>query len=292
MTSQIDKINLAKKRKDDEYFTQLKDIEAEVKLYKDQFKGKVVYCNCDNPESNFRKYFLRNFHILGLKQLICTYYAEKGRVIGPQVVYYNGTYRHEDVLEGTGDFRSVECIELLKMSDIVVTNPPFSLFLQYITQLVDYGKDFLIIGNMIAVQNQEVFRMFRDNIVRFGIHNRLKFFDKDFTLRSVNTAWYTTLDKPQPKEIIEEEVYRKYDNFDAINCDRVQDIPLDYAGLIGVPMTYLTNHEPSIFDLISVHSDLTIDGKRKFARIIIQCKNPRGKLTGTIPTRKTRKVVY
>lgn len=304
-------LHRAKKARNDEFFTQLSDIENELRHYRDHFRGKVVYCNCDDArESNFFKYFSMNFEFLGLKKLIATGYKKDGH--GVKLVYDgdrngNKTVDDEEVqvteLEGDGDFRSEECVELLKQADIVVTNPPFSLFREYVAQLVGYGKKFLIIGNMNNVTYKEIFPFIKNNKVwlGFGTDSWYRVPD-DFDDRpgvkiedgkkyfKVKSRWYTNLDvtKRHEKLVLTEHYdpakYPKFDNYDAINVDKVNDIPKDYWGVMGVPITFLDKYNPEQFEIVGKMSTTGIDpskfefgypyvnGKKKYARILIRKK--------------------
>jgi len=338
-------LHQARAAKTDEFYTQLVDIEKELKHYKDQFRGKIVYCNCDDPfESNFFKYFASNFNSLGLKKLITTSYsgspvagsqlplfeieglktikpkdAEAHRIEINEVPDINkdGAINIEDVkrllehdanvsapLKGNGDFRSEECIELLKRADIVCTNPPFSLFREYVAQLMEYNKKFLILGDQNAITYKEIFKFIKENRLWLGYDNGgTKWFrvpmDYDIPTESrkkiVNGVkyfsmgrilWFTNLDttkrheeltlykKYNPKE------YPKYDNYDAINVDKTKDIPMDFDGVMGVPITFLDKYNPDQFEIIGQmvttkvddinHGYPYIDGKKLFARILIK----------------------
>lgn len=270
-------LHTAKSSKKDEYYTQLADIDRELKYYKSHFKGKVIYCNCDDPRiSNFFHYFSYNFKKLGLKKLITTCY----RSINPELfskndseraIYleYDGSEHGSNVpditeigivhLKNDGDFRSAESIELLKQADIVVTNPPFSLFREYVAQLMEYDKKFIIIGNVNAISYKECFEAIKENKMWLGYNCVRHFAQPDGTLyETARTYWYTNLDiakrhqdivlykQYSPKE------YLKYENFDAINVDRTQDIPVDYKGKIGVPITFLDKHNPAQFEIIGL----------------------------------------
>jgi hypothetical protein len=278
----------ASKAKKDEFYTQLEDISNELRHYKDQFKGKVVFCNCDDPrESNFVKYFSQNFEHLGLKKLIATHY--KGATLftnePPYKLEYTGdknNNRMPDPSEfvtkmiGDGDFRSEECIELLKEADIVVTNPPFSLFREYVAQLVEYNKKFLIIGNINAITYKEVFPLIKENKVWLGesIHSGDREFrvPDDYPLEAAGyridengkkyirvkgVRWFTNLDYKERHENLilykkyNKEEYPKYDNYNAINVDKTADIPLDYNKAMGVPITFLDKYNPEQFEIIS-----------------------------------------
>lgn len=284
-------LHTAKSTKNDEFYTQLEDIENELKYYKDYFKGKVVYCNCDDflrkERNNFFVYFSLNYEFLGLKGLICTKYNPNGK--GIKYEYYgdlNGNnYPDEEEifksdLEGDGDFRSEECIELLKKCDIVCTNPPFSLFRQYVAQLFEYKKDFLIIGNKNAISYKEVFPLIKDNKMWLGVKNLGSdiFFNvpdeyKDELMKTktegsgwriidgsvkarASACWFTNIDhKKRHEELLlykkyNEEEYPKYDNYDAIEVGKVTDIPMDYYGVMGVPITFLDKYCPTQFEIV------------------------------------------
>lgn len=260
------------------------DIEREIKNYKDQFRDKIVFCNCDDPkESNFVKYFSNNFEHLGLKKLIATHYKEANLFTqeAPYKLEYSGDKNgnHKPDLDefttkmiGTGDFRSKECIELLKEADIVVTNPPFSLFREYIEQLTEYDKKFLIIGNTNALTYKEIFKLIKNNKLRTGYTNfNLGMFfivpdnweqfhhineDGKKIARVSTSCWFTNLEVEKHKEEIvlykkySSEEYPKYDNYDAIEVSKVSDIPLDYSGAMGVPVTFIDKYNPEQFEII------------------------------------------
>ena len=321
----------AKKAKKDEFYTQLADIETELKHYREHFKGKIVLCNCDDPRmSNFFYYFVLNFHFLGLKKLITTCYKNQNpdlcsENISEQAVYL--VYEGEDIgippnptiaglvrsLEGDGDFRSKECIAFLEEADIVVTNPPFSLFREYVAQLIKYDKKFIIIGNINAVTYKEIFPLIQRDQVWLGpsIHSG----DREFEIpssypleaagsrtddegrryiRVKGVRWFTNLDFPQRHEELtlykkySPEEYPDYDNYDVINVDKVADIPCNYDGVMGVPITYLDKHNPDQFEIIgatesegkgfsfglwdasSKVSQPMVNGKRVYKRIFIR----------------------
>lgn len=287
----------ARSAKVDEFYTRLPDIERELKHYKKHFKGKVVYCNCDDPRvSNFFHYFSYNFEKLGLKKLITTCYKSQARDLfsqndSEQAIYleYNGDKNDSRVpdpdeigvhpLEGDGDFRSAECIELLKQADIVVTNPPFSLFREYVTQLMSYGKKFLILGNKNAVTYTEIFPLIQngqlwvghtpmgtemvfDVTEEFGKALVASGKDRKYTIvdgvvkgRS-QSCWYTNMDFAKRHEDLilykkySPDQYPSYDNFDAIDISRVDEIPMDYKGMMGVPITFLDKHNPEQFEIV------------------------------------------
>jgi hypothetical protein len=315
----------AKKSKSDEFYTQLSDIESELQHYKNHFKDKVVYCNCDDARiSNFFKYFADNFKELGLKKLIAACYQEQKIDLFNTEETENGFFyeytgkdgktsspNSNDIIhfKGDGDFRSPESIELLKQSDIVVTNPPFSLFREYVAQLVKYDKKFLIIGNINAITYKEIFKLIKDNRAWLGINlgrgvsgfivpEHYELYGTEARIDSLgnrivspnNCLWLTNLDNFKRHEDIEltkkyfgyEDEFSKYDNYDGINVDKTEDIPFDYIGHIGVPITFLHKFNPDQFELIKFRKgnddkDLSIDGKCPYFRILI--KNKRVKST-------------
>ena len=257
----------AKRAKNDEFYTQLSDIENELKHYKSHFAGKVVYCNCDDArKSNFFRFFQKKFNDYGLKKLITTSYNENGH--GSVLVYEgdtNGNGKLDDnevkvsELKGNGDFRSEECIELLKEADIVVTNPPFSLFREFIATLVHYDKKFLVIGNKNAITYKEIFPLIKENKLWLGYYcpNEFRLPNGD-TTKKVNglCRWFTNLDiKKRHEDLIlykkyTAEEFPKYDNYDAIEVSKTSDIPMDYDGIIGVPITFLDKFNPSQFEIV------------------------------------------
>ena len=295
----------AQKNKNDEFYTQLSDIENELRHYKEYFKNKTVFCNCDDPyESNFFKYFAANFNHLGLKKLIATCY-NGSPVSGTQLSLFekkqeitkiphkiiitevkdankDGAIDLSDVeyliknkkniltkLKGNGDFRSQECIDLLKQADIVVTNPPFSLFREYVAQLVEYNKKFIIIGNDNCRTYKEIFKLIKENKFWCGYNHVKTFMTGNKEKKTFgNVSWYTNIPttkrhedlilykKYTPKE------YPKYDNYDAINVDKTADIPYDYNGMMGVPITFLDKHNPNQFEIIGLlnSSDIELAG--------------------------------
>ena len=339
----------ARNAKEDEFYTQLVDIENELHHYKKEFKDKIVLCNCDDPyESNFFKYFALNFNYLGIKKLIATCY-DQSPFAGTQLSLFNWqesensikkAYKIEisevtdlngdgaidltdveyllknkkntlAILEGNGDFRSQECIELLKQADIVVTNPPFSLFREYVYQLISYNKKFLIIGNQNAITYKEIFPLIKANKMWLGYKSG----DMEFTVpqyyeprdtryrvgedgtkyRSLgNICWYTNLDVKRRHETItlykkyNPNDYPEYDNYFAINVNKVSDIPYDYYGAMGVPITFLDKYNPSQFEIVDANEirknnnvpvkkhglikdkESSIKGKAVYARIVIR----------------------
>ncbi len=320
-------INLqkAKKEKNDEFYTILSDIEKELRHYKHHFRGKVVFCNCDDPrKSNFFHYFSYNFESLGLKKLITTCYKNQDADLfsenkSEKAIYleYNGDKNGNNVpdveeigiihLKGDGDFRSQESIELLKQADIVVTNPPFSLFREYITQLVDYDKKFLIVGTWNAISYKETFKLIKEDKLWIGINSNRNFsgfiVPKHYSMHgtearvdekgnnivsSNNTCWFTNLDNSKRYEelilykIFNEAEYPKYDNYDAINVNVTKNIPCDYSGVMGVPITFLDKYSPTQFEIIGQMATTKIDefnfgypyvnGEKIYARILIKNK--------------------
>jgi hypothetical protein len=310
----------AKKAKSDEFYTQLIDIDRELKYYKKHFKNKTVYCNCDDPQtSNFFKYFVLNFKELGLKKLIVSCYKEQViDLFNPEpnmngfFFEYTGEKGEKEkpgladvsYFAGDGDFRSSESIRLLKQADMVVTNPPFSLFREFVAQLIKYNKEFLIIGNINAITYKEIFNLIKENKAWLGInlgrgisgfivpeHYELYGTETkidEFGNRIIspnNCLWLTNLETPQrcenitlTKKYVGNEIeYPKYDNCNGINVDKTQDIPADYAGLIGVPITFLHKFNPNQFEIIKFRKgdddkDLSINGKCPYFRILIKNK--------------------
>jgi len=317
-------LHKARNSKKDEFYTQLSDIDRELKHYKKHFKNKVVYCNCDDPRvSNFFHYFSYNFDKLGLKKLITTCYQNQNANLFSQnnskkAIYleYNGDKNGNNVpdpeeigivhLKGDGDFRSQESIELLKQSDIVVTNPPFSLFREYVDQLIEYDKKFLIIGSQNAVTYKETFSLIKEDKLWIGYNNG----DMEFKVpdsyekretryrqdidgqkwRSLgNICWFTNLDISKRHEDLilykkyygNEIEYPKYDNYDVINVNKVAEIPIDYKGVMGVPITFLSKYNPKQFEILGIANSARwinfkcytiIADKKIYNRIIIKNK--------------------
>lgn len=267
MNSKNKNLHKAKKEKNDEFYTLLSDIEKEMVWYKDFFKDKVVYCNCDDArESNFFKYFSENFELLGLKKLITTGYIPGGHGV---VLEYsgdkNGDFMVSDdeiltrELAGDGDFRSPECIEFLKQADVVVTNPPFSLFREYIAQLMGFGKKFLIIGNAAAAVYEEIYTLMKDNRLWYGVSPRsMKFVKPDKTLVDVNACWFTNLVHKKRNTKLDlckkynSTDYPKLDNYNAINVSRTENIPEDYFECMAVPITFLDKYCPDQFEIVGI----------------------------------------
>lgn len=349
-----DVLTAAKSNKKDEFYTLYEDIQKELNNYEKHFKGKTVLCNCDDPfESNFCKFFLRNFNYLGLKRLICTSYVSSP-IVGTQMTIFdyldepvqrgkgyvmdieeipmkNGRGVSDDdierllkskkrgvkKLEGDGDFRSEECIEYLKQADVVVTNPPFSLFREYVATLVEYNKQFLIIGNINAITYKEIFPLLKDNKVWLGTGmgrwisgfivpddyelygTEARISDGGERIVSTNNClWLTNLDHNKRHEEMDlyrryygnEKDYPKYDNYDAINVNKAVEIPCDYFGYMGVPITFLGKYNPDQFEIVDANDirtnnntplkkhglikdkDSAINGKPTYARIVIRRK--------------------
>jgi len=341
----------ASKAKNDEFYTQLTDVEKELKHYKEQFRGKVVYCNCDDPfESNFFKYFASNFNALGLKRLVTTSYSGSP-ITGKQLSLLDmeglkpkgkepfkieinevpdentdGAIDLTDVewllkrdanvstpLKENGDFRSKECIELLKEADIVVTNPPFSLFREYLAQLMESKKKFLILGDQNNITKKDIFKYIKEDRLWLGYDNGgTKWFqvpdDYDITTESrkkiVNGVkyfsmgrilWFTNLDTAKRHENMvlykkyTPEEFTKYDNYNAINIDKVSEIPMNYKGIMGVPITFVDKYNPEQFELLGImntgeenigirykgtpHGRPLVNGVEKYLRILIRTKD-------------------
>ncbi|MDE8133653.1 adenine-specific methyltransferase EcoRI family protein [Erysipelothrix rhusiopathiae] len=325
----------AKINKNDEFYTQLEDIEKEMKYYKEHFKNKVVYCNADDPfESNFIRYFALNFNFLGLKKLIATSYSTS-MIVGEQLSLFDintfedtitndkSPYKieitevqdfNEDgaidwldieyilknnkntikVLKGDGDFRSSESIELLKEADIVVTNPPFSLFREFVAQLIEYDKKFLIIGNQNAITYQQIFPLMKDNKMWLGesMNGSNRFFrvPEHYPLTESTgkieegkkyafvkgVVWFTNLDNSKRNEELilydkfDPRIYPLYDNYNAINVDRVTKIPRDYSGIMGVPITFFHKYNPSQFEILGMtKTPICFDNEKEAKRIKI-----------------------
>lgn len=334
-------LNAAKEAKKDEFYTQLPDIENELRHYKEHFRGKVVLCNCDDPyESNFFKYFALNFNSLGLKKLMATCY-DGSPIMGQELQLFTFDDEGEDkriaykveitevtdvngdgvvnladvqyllqndknvltLLKGHGDFRSAECIEMLKEADIVCTNPPFSLFREYVAQLIKYQKKFLILGNINTITTKDMFSLIRDNkmwlgITRHGTGSMWFRVPDNYPVKSGqkiidgiryqtigSSAWFTNMDhKKRHEELIlyktyTREKYPRYDNYDAINVDKSLEIPCDYDGIMGVPITFIDKYNPEQFEIVGNEDSLGIpkgrgyvNGKRMYSRIFIRRK--------------------
>ena len=279
-------LHKAKTEKNDEFYTQLNDICKEVKHYREHFKNKIVYCNCDNPEfSNFYTFFRLQFDILGLKKLITTHYTNEGNAYKLELNGY-GEEPVKTALKGNGDFRSDECIELLKESDIVVTNPPFSLFREFVTQLEDHNKKYLIVGSMNAITYKETFKLIKDNKLWLGVNYVKEFVQPDGTIKKFgNINWYTNLEHYKRNSELclfkkyDEKTAKHYDNYNAIEVSKVNDITIDYDGVMGVPITFLDKYNPEQFEIIKFRKgdddkDLSINSKCPYFRILIRNRKP------------------
>lgn len=284
--SKNNNLHAAKTAKNDEFYTRFDDINFEINLaehgYRPFFKDKVVYCNCDDPEeSNFWKFFKTRFNGLKLKKLISTHYDQEGK--SSYKLEYDGERVVKTELEGNGDFRSPECVELLKESDIVVTNPPFSLFRDFIGLLMEYNKKFAIIGNMNAITYKEVFPLIKENKIWLGYSQPKIFIQPDGSEKKFgNILWYTNLDIPKRHEPmllgwkfekgLEMGIYQKYDNYDAYNVDKVCQIPRDYDGVLGVPITFLDKYCPEQFEILNANDYRTSDNVPKKSHGLIKDK--------------------
>lgn len=307
-------LHKAKKSKLDEFYTQYCDIESELKYYSQSFRDKVVYCNCDDPRvSNFFLYFVNNFNRLGIKKVIASCYQESDPNLFSDTesksgFYWEYTGKSETLkkvqLKGDGDFRSQECLEILAQSDVVVTNPPFSLFREFISQLVQFNKQFLVIGNINAITYKEIFELIQEDKAWLGVNlgrgisgfivpdyyelsGTEAYLDKDNKriVATNNCLWLTNLNLKQRHRDIEltktylgnESVYKKFDNCDGININRTKDIPKDYHGLMGVPITFLHKYNPEQFEIVRFRKgddgkDLRVNGKTPYFRILVRNK--------------------
>jgi len=320
----------AGKEKNDEFYTQLTDVEKELRHYKDHLKGKVIFCNCDDPRiSNFFHYFSHKFEDLGLKKLITTCYKNQNMDLfsnhkSEKAIWleYNGDKNGDKVpnpeeigihpLKGDGDFRSPESIELLKEADIVVTNPPFSLFREYVTQLIEYDKKFIIVGNQNAITYKEIFELLKENKIWLGVDNggtkwfqvpdhynittksRIKTENNKQFFSMGSVVWFTNIENRKRTENLtlwktyNPIDYPNYDNYDAINVDKVSEIPMDYNGVMGVPITFIDKYNPAQFELLGImntgeenkgirhegtpHGRPLVNGIEKYLRILIKNK--------------------
>lgn len=264
-------MNKAKLAKNDEFYTQLTDIEKELKHYKEQFKDKVVLCNCDDPEwSNFYKFFRQEFELkdYGIKKLIFTHYDSDGLESDADKAYAliierdneDNVVERKEFLSGIGDFRDSECLEYLKQSDIIVTNPPFSLFREFVAILEAHDKKFLVIGSGASVTYKEIFKLIKENKMWLGMSSPKDFIQPDGNVKGVFASWFTNLENENRKEILEtkykykgnEKNYRKYYNFDAIHIGKVNEIPMDYDGYMGVPVTFIDKYNPKQFEIVGL----------------------------------------
>ncbi len=325
----------ARKAKSDEFYTRLADIEKELKHYRQHFKDKVVLCNCDDPRvSNFFHFFSYNFEKLGLKKLITTCYKSQNmdlfsRHDDDAAIYleYEGDKNDNKVpdpeeigiqhLQGDGDFRSPECIELLKQADIVVTNPPFSLFREYVGQLIEHQKKFLVVGTWNAITYRDIFKLIQSDNLWIGVNSNRNFsgfivpehyplhgtearLDEhgNRVVSSNNTCWFTNLENAKRHEDLplfrtfDPEEHPEYDNYHAIEVNQVVNIPVDYEGVMGVPITFLNKYNPDQFEIVGSDADVKegllpelvksswdgkidrayLNGKRMYARLFIRRK--------------------
>lgn len=256
-------LHKAKEAKNDEFYTMIEDVSNELKHYKHHFKDKIVFCNCDDPTwSAFWRYFHLNFSELGLKKLISTHYDRENPTY--KMEYTGGDDNNVETgiktnLQGNGDFRNQECLELLDECDIVVTNEPFSLFRNYIEVLMNHSKKFLIIGNKNAITYKEFFPLLKDNKVWMVVNNVQCFLQPDGSIKKFgNIGWFTNLDIAKRHESIilwkkyTPEDYPTYDNYEGINVNKVSDIPCDYDRIMCVPITYLDKHNPEQFEILGI----------------------------------------
>ena len=286
-------LNKAKKAKNDEFYTRYEDIEAEVMEYKEQFQDKIVYLPCDSLKSEFWSFFINNFQSFGLKKLIATHYQKDGQSY--KVWSNDGNNIIQEDLLGDGDFRSPECIEILKECDIVCTNPPFSLFREFVDAIMTHNKQCLIIGNKNAFTYKEIFKMIKENKIWVGYTQ-----PKDFRLEDGSIAkkinglarWFTnlTVNKSNEELVLTKTYnpidYPKYDNYDAIEVSKVVNIPKDYDGVMGVPITFIDKYNPDQFEILgcsksygrpkewdtNINMIPVVNGKEKYMRILIRRK--------------------
>ena len=272
-------LHKAKTEKNDEFYTQLNDICKEVKHYREHFKNKIVYCNCDNPEfSKFYTFFRLQFDILGLKKLITTHYTNEGNAYKLELNGY-GEEPVKTALKGNGDFRNDESIETLKECDIVVTNPPFSLFREFVTQLEEYNKKYLIVGSMNAITYKETFKLIKDNKLWLGVNYVKEFVQPDGKIKKFgNINWYTNLEHYKRNSELclfkkyDEKTAKHYDNYNAIEVSKVNDITIDYDGVMGVPITFLDKYNPDQFEMIGIDEQLLFELKVKSSRFYLNGK--------------------
>ena len=306
-------LSAAKRAKNDEFYTRLQDVEKELIHYRSHFKGKTVFLNCDDPtHSAFWRHFHKLFDVYGLKKLIATHYEYDENVHSYAMVYEGGDDADASVGErieliGNGDFRSDECVAFLKESDIVVTNPPFSLFREYVAVLMEHEKKFLIIGNKNSISYKEFFPLLKSNEVWIGYNNPSEFDTPNGLTKKVQglCRWFTNLDIQKRHEdlFLSATYYKKdgsvpqtsfdrwphYDNYDAIEVSKVKDIPVDYEGVMGVPITFLDKYNPEQFEVLGISGDLAepfyqdgkrrsgrfyVNGKRLYDRIAIRARHP------------------
>lgn len=291
-------LHSAKIWKNDEFYTQISDIERELRNYREHFLNKTIFCNCDDPEeSHFWKYFADNFEFLWIKKLISTHFEKEKPSYKLEIISdanADGKINTKDTirtpLKQNGDFRSPECIEILKESDIVVTNPPFSLFREYVAQLFEYNKKFIILGNMNAITYKEIFPLIKTNkiwawhwfnlslVFKSPYENTLpanvkfceqKWYSGKHYIKTPAINWFTNLDyKKRHEDLIlykkyTPNEYPKYDNYNAINVDKIKDIPMDYTGCMGVPITFLGIYNPEQFEILGTSDNGLVDDEFK-----------------------------
>ena len=279
----------ARNAKNDEFYTKLEDVSKELMHYTEHFKDKIVYCNCDDPKwSAFWEYFHLNFSALGLKKLISTHYDATEPTYKMEYTGCNDNNVDAGVitpLEGNGDFRNQECLDLLDEADVVVTNPPFSLFREYIDALMEHDKKFIVIGSKNAITYKEFFPLLKNEDVRIGYSSPSEFLQPDGSVKKFgNIGWFTNLDVTRPEKLVlhkkyTPEKYPRYDNYDAINVNKLSDIPVDYDGVMGVPISIMDHHNPEQFEIVGFRKgddgqDLvfTREGERvyPYVRILIR----------------------
>lgn len=299
---------LAKKVKNDEFYTRYEDIEAEVMKYRKQFRDKIVYLPCDDPaekKSEFWSFFVNNFDSFGLKKLIATHYNEEGKAYKIWIDsdttndgFIDDADAMQEDLKGNGDFRSPECLEIMKECDIVCTNPPFSLFREFVDAIMTADKSFLIIGNQNAFTYKEIFKLIRDNKIWTGYNMVKKFNQPDGSIKTFgNVCWFTNLDTIKRNEELvltknyDINIYPTYENYKAIEVDKIANIPSDYFEVMGVPITFLDKYNPNQFEILghTSSSDMSdaveelrtdskhrnrglINGKEKYDRVLIRRK--------------------
>jgi uncharacterized adenine-specific methylase MG184 len=252
--AKTDNLRKAMVTKNDEFYTQLYEIENELKYYSGYLKDKIIYCNCDSPKySNFWKYFYDNFHILGLKGLVSTYLDNEQAY----KTTYDGETVSQERLVGNGDFRSEECIKILKGCDVVITNPPFSLIRPFFDILIANKKQFLFIGTINVVKYLNVFKEIKENKVWTGKTHSANYIRPDGSIYQIrNTIWITNIGENHKELVLtkkyEENNYITYHNFDAINVDKVADIPYDYCGIMGVPITFIEKYDINQFKIVGI----------------------------------------
>lgn len=293
-------LHRALKEKDDEFYTYYEDIKKECDLYKEFFVGKTIYLNCDSKDSQFWKYFMDNFNAFQIKKLMATHYLPNQN--STLIFSEDGQTINSFLLSGDGDFASQECIDILKEADLVVTNPPFSLFRKMVSLLVKNNKDFILVGNENTIASTEVFPLIKEGKIDFGYNKIKSFLRPDGSSRDFgNICWFTNLPISKKskqlsfKKKYAEDEYPKYDNYDAINIDKVVDIPQDYYGIMGVPISYLNKHDKEQFEVLGLAAGNTrtnglfysvpytpnsedrggsamVDGQRKYSRVFIRRK--------------------